>query len=65
MIKLSEQQKKAFDLYVKDALTIKEISLRLGVSYTRAINILNEILIKAGMKSRKELLISGKNLEIE
>jgi DNA-binding CsgD family transcriptional regulator len=65
MIKLSEQQKKAFNYYVKDALTMKEISLRLGVSYTRAVAILNEILIKAGMKSRKELLIDGKNLEIE
>lgn len=63
MIELSPQQYKTLDLFLQ-GLTIKEVALNLGVSYSRAINILNEILVKTGWKSRKELLANGKLLEI-
>lgn len=62
-VTLTAQQKKALDLFVT-GMSLKELSLNLGVSYSRVINILNDILVKTGYKSRKELLANGKLLEI-
>ena len=63
MIELSEQQIKTLELFAKDGINMKDISTRLGISYSRVINILNEILIKTGYKTRKELLINSNNVE--
>mgnify|MGYP006057245617 CR=1 FL=1 len=65
MLTLTQQQARVFDLFVKQRNNMKEIALTLGVSYSRIINILNEILIKTGFKSRNELLIKGVDLEFE
>lgn len=65
MITLSQQQARVFDLFVRQRKSMKEISLTLGVSYSRTINILNEILIKTGYKSRNELFAKGADLEFE
>lgn len=62
-VTLTAQQKKALDLFVT-GMSLKELSLNLGVSYSRVINILNDILVKTGYKSRKELLANGKLLEV-
>lgn len=64
MIELSKQQARTLELFL-DGKTMREIALSLGVSYSRVMNILNEILIKTGIKSRKELLIEGKTIEFE
>lgn len=64
MVELSKQQARALEFFL-DGKSMREISLLLGVSYSRTINILNEILIKTGIKSRKELLIEGKSMEFE
>lgn len=63
MVELSEQQIKTLDLFSKEGLNMKDIATHLGVSYSRVINILNEILVKTGYKTRKELLINANNLE--
>lgn len=63
MIELSEQQIKTLELFAKDGINMKDISTRLGISYSRVINILNEILIKTGYKTRKELLINSNKVE--
>ena len=63
MITLTQQQAKTLDLFL-EGMSLTEISLTLGVSYSRVINILNDLLIKTGYKSRKELLANGKMLEI-
>jgi len=61
---LSARQGEALKL-LAEGKSIADISLELGVSYSRAINILNEILIKSGLKSRKELLANAKTLDFE
>lgn len=61
---LSEKQKRTLELFL-EGNSLKSIALTLGVSYSRVVTLLNEVLIKTGYKSRKELLINGKNLEIE
>lgn len=63
MIELTEQQSQTLNLFV-EGMSMKEIALHLGVSYSRVINILNSILIKTGSKSRKELLSKARLLEI-
>lgn len=63
MVEFTEQQAKAFDLFVNERKNMREISLLLGVSYTRVVNILNEILIKTGYKDRKTLFQEGKTME--
>lgn len=64
MIELSKQQARTLELFL-EGKTMREMALSLGVSYSRVMNILNEILIKTGIKSRKELLIEGKAIEFE
>jgi len=61
---LSEKQHRSLELLL-EGNSLKSIALTLGVSYSRVVTLLNEVLIKTGYKSRKELLINGKNLEIE
>lgn len=62
MIQLTLQQGKVFELFAQGK-TMREIALTIGVSYSRIVNILNEILIKSGYKNRRELLINAKSLE--
>ena len=64
VIKLTGQQEKALKL-LGDGKNYKEIALTLNVSYSRVINILNDLLIKTGLKSRKELIANAKTLEYE
>lgn len=64
VIKLTVQQEKALKL-LGDGKNYKEIALTLNVSYSRVINILNDLLIKTGLKSRKELIANAKTLEYE
>lgn len=64
MITLSQQQYKAVKNLEK-GLSLKDIALAMNVSYTRVIALLNEVLIKTGMKSRKELILNVKSLEFE
>lgn len=64
VIKLTEQQERALNL-LGEGKNYKEIALTLGVSYSRVINILNDLLIKTGFRSRKELLANAKTLEYE
>lgn len=64
MITLSQQQYKAVKNLEK-GLSLKDIALTMNVSYTRVIALLNEVLIKTGMKSRKELILNVKSLEFE
>ena len=62
MIQLTLQQGKVFELFAQGK-TMREIALTIGVSYSRIVNILNEILIKSGYKNRRELLINAKSIE--
>ncbi|MBQ6907793.1 MAG: hypothetical protein IJQ28_05390 [Clostridia bacterium] len=62
MIQLTLQQGKVFELFAQGK-TMREIALTIGVSYSRIVNILNEILVKSGYKNRRELLINAKSLE--
>ena len=55
-ITVTPQQKRALDLFY-EGKTYQEIALALGVSYSRIINILNNILVKTKTSSRKELLL--------
>lgn len=64
MIKITEQQKKVLTMFAQGK-TMKEIALALDVSYSRVINILNELLIKTGFKSKRELLANAKIIEFE
>ena len=61
---LSQRQAEALNL-LSTGRSIADISLALGVSYSRAINLLNEILVKTGIKTRKELIVASKTLEFE
>ena len=63
-IKLTEQQEKVLT-YVGEGKSYKEMALSLNVSYSRVINILNDLLIKTGLKSKRELLANAKPLEYE
>lgn len=63
-IKLTEQQERALNL-LGDGRNYKEIALTLNVSYSRVINILNEILLKTGLKSKRELIANAKTLEYD
>ena len=56
IITVTEQQKKTLDL-LYEGKSYQDIALALGVSYSRIINILNNILIKTKLSSRKELLL--------
>lgn len=60
---LTEQQGRALELF-SNGLTIQEIALSLGVSYQRALTVLNSILLKTEFKNRRELLANAKSLEI-
>ena len=62
-VTLTEQQNRALGLFV-EGLTIQEIALSLGVSYQRALTVLNSILLKTSFKNRRELLANAKSLEI-
>lgn len=62
MIYLTQQQDKVLKSFLR-GLNMKELALEQSVSYSRIINILNEILLKSGIKSRKELLINGHKLD--
>ena len=42
-----------------------EISIQLGISYSRVINIANNLLHKSGFKSKNELRANAKTLEYE
>ena len=59
-IEISEKQAAALELFLAGK-NMREIALTLGVSYSRIITLLNELLVKTGLKSRKELLLQGKN----
>lgn len=63
-IKLTKQQERALNL-LGDGRNYKEIALTLNVSYSRVINILNEILLKTGLKSKRELIANAKTLEYD
>ena len=63
-IKLTEQQEKVLT-YLGEGKSYKEMALSLNVSYSRVINILNDLLIKTGLKSKRELLANAKTLEYE
>lgn len=63
MILLSERQKEAFDLFA-EGKSIKDIAISMGISYGRAVTLLNEILHKTDFKSQRELLANAKSLEI-
>lgn len=63
-IKLTQQQATALDL-LGEGKNYKEIALTLNVSYSRVINILNEILLKTGFKSKRELIVNAKTLEYD
>lgn len=63
-IKLTPQQKKALDFFSK-GLSLREISVTMGVSYQRILNLLNEILAKTPYSNRTELLLNLSSLEIE
>ena len=56
-ITVTPQQKRALVLFF-EGKTYQEIALALGVSYSRVINILNNILVKVKLSSRKELLLN-------
>jgi len=60
-IKVTPQQKKALDLFY-EGKNYQEIALALDVSYSRIINILNNILVKTKLSSRKELLLAKNEL---
>lgn len=60
---LTEQQHRALGLFI-EGLSIQEIALSLGVSYQRALTVLNSILLKTEFKNRRELLANAKSLEI-
>ena len=62
MIELSQQQANTLELFL-EGKSMKQMALTLGVSYSRIVNLLNEVLIKTGTKSRKELLIHGNEIE--
>ena len=64
VIKLTEQQERVLK-YLGDGKNYREIALSLDVSYSRVINILNDLLIKTGFRSRKELIANAKTLEYE
>lgn len=64
IVKITNQQARALNL-LGEGKNYKEIALTLGVSYSRVINVLNELLIKTGFKSRKELMANAKTLEYE
>ena len=63
VIYLTAQQAKVFELFVAGR-NMKEIAMAIGVSYSRVVNILNEIVIKCGYTSRRELLINAKDIEV-
>lgn len=63
-IKLSKKQAATLELFLAGK-NMREISLSLGVSYSRIITLLNELLVKTGLKSRKELLLQGKNFTFD
>ena len=54
---VTPQQAKALD-YFFEGLTLADVALKLEVSYSRVINILNAILVKTRLTSRKELLLN-------
>ena len=55
-INVTPQQKKALDKFF-EGMPLTEIAFELNVSYSRIIQILNTILIKTKLQTRKELLI--------
>ena len=63
-MKLTEQEKEAFELYTQGN-GIAEIALIIGVSYQQAVNIMNSILYKSPYKTAKELFENAKSVEIE
>lgn len=63
-ITVTPQQKRALDLFF-EGKTYQEIALALGVSYSRIINILNNILVKVKLSSRKELLLNKDKITYE
>lgn len=64
-IEVTEMQYKAVKLYLdsEHPKNMKEIALELGVSYSRVINILNNLLIKTRSATKKELLIKAKDIK--
>ena len=54
---ITPQQAKALG-YFFEGLTLADVALKLEVSYSRVINILNAILVKTRLTSRKELLLN-------
>lgn len=63
-VKLSPQQARALSLYGQGQ-SLREISIALGVSYNRVLNIINEILAKTPFKNKQELLMHAQNIEID
>ena len=63
-IKLTEQQAKALN-FLGDGYNYKRIALALNVSYSRVINILNDLLLKTGLKSKRELIANAKIIEYD
>lgn len=54
---VTPQQGRALDyFFAGDSLA--DVALKLGVSYSRVINILNAILVKTKLSSRKEILLN-------
>ena len=60
-ITVTQQQATALD-YFFQGNTLADVALKLEVSYSRVINILNTILIKTRLSSRKELLLNKENI---
>lgn len=61
-ITVTLQQARALDAFF-EGKTLADIALSLGVSYSRIINILNAILVKTKLSSRKELLLNKDKIQ--
>lgn len=63
-ITVTPQQGRALDCFF-EGKTLTDTALVLAVSYSRVINILNAILVKTKLSSRKELLLNKDNIHYE
>lgn len=63
-MKLTEQEKKAFELFAFGH-NLSEISLTMNMSYQQAVNLMNNILAKSPYKTAKELFENANSIEIE
>lgn len=64
MVTLTDKQAQLLEV-LKRGLSLKDAALELGVSYSRIINLCNNLLIKTGYKTHRELLVNIKSIEYE